>query len=333
MATELPARYKSSPENIVEARNAYFANSENPLLRRHFYSTLNPRQALVDASTMPESQRTLMGMGEEANASAQETLLEQQQGKPKPKSKKKVPEEDTLRVSEDDEIAFKQTDTYKEWLNRFNEELTKGRPSPVKTKELYDEYGKLFEGFVREQRAGASVQEALTEQKQNKPKPKGKKKAKGEDTLRVSEADEIAFKQTDIYREWLNRFQAEMSKSKPSPVKLKGFWGEYGRLFENFVRGRRTGASVQETLLNQKAEVPTKKNETPTSTNFWQNTVDSAQNNATDPQTEADNVSVEESAEQTYDAFLKGNGQSLGIASYGACVDLLITYYYPKLFI
>ncbi len=40
---------------------------------------------------------------------------------------------------------------------------------------------------------------------------------------------------------------------------------------------------------------------------------------------------VEESAEQTYDAFLKGNGQSLGIASYGACVDLLITYYYPKL--
>lgn len=41
---------------------------------------------------------------------------------------------------------------------------------------------------------------------------------------------------------------------------------------------------------------------------------------------------VEESAEQTYDAFLKGNGQSLGIASYGACVDLLITYYYPRLF-
>ena len=40
---------------------------------------------------------------------------------------------------------------------------------------------------------------------------------------------------------------------------------------------------------------------------------------------------TEERAEQTYDAFLKGNGQSLGIASYGACVDLLITYYYPKL--
>lgn len=41
---------------------------------------------------------------------------------------------------------------------------------------------------------------------------------------------------------------------------------------------------------------------------------------------------AEKQAEQTYDAFLKGNGQSLGIASYGSCVDLLITYYYPKLF-
>lgn len=38
---------------------------------------------------------------------------------------------------------------------------------------------------------------------------------------------------------------------------------------------------------------------------------------------------VEEAAEQTYDSFLKGNGQTLGIASYGACVDLLITYYLP----
>lgn len=36
---------------------------------------------------------------------------------------------------------------------------------------------------------------------------------------------------------------------------------------------------------------------------------------------------AEEVAEQTYDSFLKGNGQTLGIASYGACVDLLITYY------
>ena len=38
---------------------------------------------------------------------------------------------------------------------------------------------------------------------------------------------------------------------------------------------------------------------------------------------------AEEVAEQTYDSFLKGNGQTLGIASYGACVDLLITYYLP----
>ena len=40
---------------------------------------------------------------------------------------------------------------------------------------------------------------------------------------------------------------------------------------------------------------------------------------------------LEDGAEQTYDAFLKGNGQSLGVASYGACVDLLITYYLPKI--
>ena len=40
---------------------------------------------------------------------------------------------------------------------------------------------------------------------------------------------------------------------------------------------------------------------------------------------------LEEGAEKTYDAFLKGNGQTSGIASYGACVDLLITYYLPKI--
>ena len=40
---------------------------------------------------------------------------------------------------------------------------------------------------------------------------------------------------------------------------------------------------------------------------------------------------LEEGAEKTYDSFLKGNGQTLGIASYGACVDLLITYYLPKI--
>lgn len=38
---------------------------------------------------------------------------------------------------------------------------------------------------------------------------------------------------------------------------------------------------------------------------------------------------VDEAATQTYDSFLKGNGQSLGISSYGACVDLLITYFGP----
>lgn len=38
---------------------------------------------------------------------------------------------------------------------------------------------------------------------------------------------------------------------------------------------------------------------------------------------------VEETASRTYDSYLKGNGQELGIASYGACVDLLITYFGP----
>jgi hypothetical protein len=39
---------------------------------------------------------------------------------------------------------------------------------------------------------------------------------------------------------------------------------------------------------------------------------------------------VDDAATQTYDSFLKGNGQSLGIESYGACVDLLITYFCPE---
>ena len=38
---------------------------------------------------------------------------------------------------------------------------------------------------------------------------------------------------------------------------------------------------------------------------------------------------VEDRAEQVYDSFLKDNGQSLGIRSYGACVDLLVTYFSP----
>ena len=35
---------------------------------------------------------------------------------------------------------------------------------------------------------------------------------------------------------------------------------------------------------------------------------------------------VEDLAEQAYDSFLKGNGQSLGMRSYGACVDLLVAW-------
>jgi len=38
---------------------------------------------------------------------------------------------------------------------------------------------------------------------------------------------------------------------------------------------------------------------------------------------------VEDTAERTYDAFLKSNDQELGIRSYGACVDLLVTYFGP----
>lgn len=36
---------------------------------------------------------------------------------------------------------------------------------------------------------------------------------------------------------------------------------------------------------------------------------------------------VEQTAAKAYDAFLKGNGQELGIRSYGACVDLLVIYF------
>ena len=36
---------------------------------------------------------------------------------------------------------------------------------------------------------------------------------------------------------------------------------------------------------------------------------------------------VEDRAEQVYDSFLKGNGQELGMRSYGACVDLLAAYF------
>lgn len=36
--------------------------------------------------------------------------------------------------------------------------------------------------------------------------------------------------------------------------------------------------------------------------------------------------SVEQAAEQVYDSYLKGNNQDLGVRSYGACVDLLVTW-------
>ena len=36
---------------------------------------------------------------------------------------------------------------------------------------------------------------------------------------------------------------------------------------------------------------------------------------------------AEETASRTYDAFLKSNDQTLGVKSYGACVDLLVTYF------
>lgn len=39
---------------------------------------------------------------------------------------------------------------------------------------------------------------------------------------------------------------------------------------------------------------------------------------------------VEDAAGQVYDSFLKGNGQELGMRSYGACVDLLVAYYGPS---
>lgn len=40
---------------------------------------------------------------------------------------------------------------------------------------------------------------------------------------------------------------------------------------------------------------------------------------------------VEETAETVYDSFLKRNQQDMGIQSYGACVDLLVSYVLPKL--
>ncbi len=41
--------------------------------------------------------------------------------------------------------------------------------------------------------------------------------------------------------------------------------------------------------------------------------------------------SLEDAAEDAYDSFLKSNDQELGIRSYGACVDLLVNYFGPRL--
>ena len=38
---------------------------------------------------------------------------------------------------------------------------------------------------------------------------------------------------------------------------------------------------------------------------------------------------VEDVSEGVYDAYLKSNGQTMGMASYGACVDLLVEYFLP----
>ena len=40
---------------------------------------------------------------------------------------------------------------------------------------------------------------------------------------------------------------------------------------------------------------------------------------------------VEEAAGEVYDSFLKGNDQELGIRSYGACMDLMVSYYSRQL--
>lgn len=40
---------------------------------------------------------------------------------------------------------------------------------------------------------------------------------------------------------------------------------------------------------------------------------------------------VNKVSSSAYESFLQGNGQTLGLESYGACVDLLVHYYYPMI--
>jgi len=40
-------------------------------------------------------------------------------------------------------------------------------------------------------------------------------------------------------------------------------------------------------------------------------------------------TTVKKVSDKVYETFLQSNGQELGLKSYGACVDLLVNYYYP----
>jgi hypothetical protein len=40
-------------------------------------------------------------------------------------------------------------------------------------------------------------------------------------------------------------------------------------------------------------------------------------------------TTVKKASDKVYETFLQSNGQTLGLKSYGACVDLLVNYYYP----
>lgn len=42
-----------------------------------------------------------------------------------------------------------------------------------------------------------------------------------------------------------------------------------------------------------------------------------------------DDTEIKKASDKVYEAFLQSNGQELGLKSYGACVDLLVNYYYP----
>ena len=160
MATKMPTPRSASPENIVEARNLYFGRSKTPEINRRFYTPVNSRQTLVDASTMPESQRTLMGLGEETPAKTET-----------PATNEPVEPENNA-ISAEDEAAFMQSDSFKEWHQAFLE----SDRTPESAAALEKDYRERLENFVKDRKPSTSVQEVLTEQKQNKPKTKGRKR-------------------------------------------------------------------------------------------------------------------------------------------------------------